>query len=112
MEKKISEKTSEKTVNIEYYHGSKSKPKKKMTLFTETAISEKTEQINGVDKIIREITLKYIVEVETYSDNGNVHETYTTVNGVNEGEYKQYHHNGTLAVKCTYKGGVLDGLYE
>ena len=54
--------------------------------------------------------LKPIIE---YYDNGTIKRAYSVdENGNKQGPCEEYHGNGQLGVKCTYKDGKLDGPYE
>ncbi len=43
--------------------------------------------------------------VQTFHYNGNIKEKYLIINGLQEGEYKEYHKNGQLKEICNYQNG-------
>ncbi len=52
--------------------------------------------------------------VRTYYDNDNtiLQEEYFILNGIKEGEYKEYHMSGELMVSCNYVNGIKEGEYK
>jgi antitoxin component YwqK of YwqJK toxin-antitoxin module len=48
-----------------------------------------------------------------YYDDGTIKYAYhIDENGIEQGPYEEYHENGRLKEKCTYKDGKYDGPYE
>ena len=81
-----------------------------------------TEKLKPVIEYYDDGTIKYAYRVdengieqgpyEEYHDNGRLKEKCTYKDGKYDGPYESYYDNGQLWEKCTYKDGKYDGPYE
>lgn len=81
-----------------------------------------TEKLKPVIEYYNDGTIKYAYHVdengieqgpyEEYHENGRLKIKHTYKDGKYDGPYEAYYRNGQLCVKCTYKDDKLDGPYE